>query len=566
VAWLLALNGDLLGKWYALEAPCLVGRAALNHVIIDDPRVSRQHAKIAEEEGGYVVYDLNSANGTYVDEQPVKRRRLEYGQTVRFGPYAFSFKEARERAASGPAPTAFGRELEVRTLMGMQQPVKIVGSLDAVSSEDAGSATSLTVLEDAYHKLSTLYGFLRSIATSLDTDALVDRICVNLLETFSALTVEVFFLDEAGDSLRPVRSMVRGATPGLPRPLSPQLLEEVVRKGRAILSAAQRAPSDPAEEGTGHAMHAPMVNGNRVQGVLAVRGRDRENRYTQRDLDLLVGLSAVAALSMQNARMHTDLLRQQRLEQDLLLAQQIQKSFLPRQLPHAPRIELHAEYHPVFTVGGDFYDCFWLDERRIGVFIGDVAGKGVSAALLMARVSSDLRVAGLADGRPRQVLGRVNQAMLEREQPEVFVTGVFLTLDVESGKVILSNAGHCPPFVRRADGRVERIDGGHATAIGFFRDSYFAEADLQLGPGDALVLYTDGVIEAAGPGGEQFGGHRLAASLAHALPPASGVAEHVLADMSRHRDTVPQNDDVTMIVCAVRGTEGGAAALTGSRS
>src|SRR5262249_56929350 len=96
VAWLGALNGDLLGKGFVLEAPCLGGRAALNHVIIDDPRISRQHAKIAQEEGGYVVYDLNSANGTFVDEQPVKRKRLEFGQTVRFGPYAFSFKETRE--------------------------------------------------------------------------------------------------------------------------------------------------------------------------------------------------------------------------------------------------------------------------------------------------------------------------------------------------------------------------------------------------------------------------------------------------------------------------------------
>src|SRR5262249_20505390 len=159
VAWLLALNGDFLGKWFPLEAPCLVGRAALNHVIIDDPRISRQHAKIAQEEGGYVIYDLNSANGTFVDDQPVKRKKLEFGNIVRFGPYAFSFREARERVPSSPHVPAFAQQLEVRTLMGMQPPVKIVRSLDAVS-DDVGSTTSLTVLEDAYRKLSTLYGFM----------------------------------------------------------------------------------------------------------------------------------------------------------------------------------------------------------------------------------------------------------------------------------------------------------------------------------------------------------------------------------------------------------------------
>jgi sigma-B regulation protein RsbU (phosphoserine phosphatase) len=548
MAWLLALNGDLLGKWFALEAPCLVGRAALNHVIIDDPRISRQHAKIAQEEGGYVLYDLNSANGTFVDEQPVKRRKLEFGQTIRFGPYAFSFKETRERAPAAPAPGAFGHHLEVRTLMGMQPPVKIVGSLDAVS-DDLSNGASLTVMEDAFRKLSTLYGFMRSIATSLETEALVDRICINLLDTFNAHTVEVFFYDEHSGTLRPIRSMERGATPGVPRALSAQVIEEVVRRGRAILSAPRLAVD--SSDGTGHAMHAPMVNGNRVQGVIAVRDRDREGKYSQRDLDLLVGLAAVAALSLQNARMHAELLRQQRLEQDLRLAQQIQKSFLPRSLPKAARVEFHADYLPVFTVGGDFYDFFWIDERRVGVFIGDVAGKGVAAALLMARVSSDLRVAVLADGRPKQVMARINQAMLEREQPEVFVTGIFLTLDVESGKVVLANAGHCPPLVRRHGGGVERVDGGHSTAIGFFRDSFFTETELTLGPGDAIVLYTDGIIEATNAGGEQFGGARLAECL---LPTqgAQALAERVLAHVQAHAATSPLGDDITLLVCAVK--------------
>src|SRR5262249_42958186 len=150
--------------------------------------------------------------------------------------------------------------------------------------------------------------------------------------------------------------------------------------------------------------------------------------------------------------------------------------------------------------------------------IGDVAGKGVAAALLMARVSSDLRVAVLSDGSPRQVMARVNLAMLEREQPDVFVTGVFLTLEVETGRVVLANAGHCPPLVRRADGRVERIDGGHATALGFFRDTFFGEAELHLAAGDALVLYTDGIIEAANGAGEQFGSLRLAESMAASAP------------------------------------------------
>ena len=152
-------------------------------------------------------------------------------------------------------------------------------------------------------------------------------------------------------------------------------------------------------------------------------------------------------------------------------------------------------------------------------------------------------------------MARVNQAMLEREQPEVFVTGIFLTLDVDTGRVVLTNAGHCPPLVRRADGRVERIDAGHSTAIGFFRDTFFGEAELTLNRGDALMLYTDGIIEAASGTGDQFGGQRLAQSLADAGAERQAIAQQVLADVQEHTATSPPGDDVTLIVCSMRDAE-----------
>src|SRR5260370_31459160 len=112
-------------------------------------------------------------------------------------------------------------------------------------------------------------------------------------------------------------------------------------------------------------------------------------------------------------------------------------------------MEFVTDYRPAYSVGGDFYDLFWLDHERVGVFIGDVSGKGVSAALLMARISSDLRVAALAEGSPSLALARVNRQVLERRQPEIFVTGLYLSLDVRTHELLIANAGHLPPFVRR---------------------------------------------------------------------------------------------------------------------
>jgi phosphoserine phosphatase RsbU/P len=541
MAWLLALTGDLLGRWFPLDSATLVGRASLNHVIIDDPRISRQHAKIAPEEGGYVLYDLNSANGTYINDEPVKRQRLEHGATIRFGPFAFAFKETRERAPTVPS-TPFVVTMEVRTLHGMGAPVKIVDSLEV--SSDGEGATSLTVLEDAYRKLSKLHEFFRSIASTLDTAELIDRIIAHLMMTFSAREVEVFVYDERTSTLRPHRHQHYAGEVGVPRPLSPQIVEEVVRRARAVLSTTAAAPG---EEG-GTAMHAPIINGTRLLGALGVRENLTGERFHQRDLDLFAGLVAAAALALHNARMHADLLRQQRLEQDLQLAQQIQMSFLPRTLPSAPRVEVVTEYTPVYSIGGDFYDVVWLDEKRMGIFIGDVAGKGVAAALLMARVSSDVRVAVSGGASPGGVLARVNLDMLEREQSEEFVTGVFLSLDVETGKVVLANAGHCPPLIRRAGGAVERIDEA-ATAMGFFRDTLYQELELTLAPGDAIVLYTDGVAEAQSSSGEELGAARIAAALAGEAGDADAIAELVLDDLRGHVLDAQQVDDMTLIVC-----------------
>jgi serine phosphatase RsbU (regulator of sigma subunit) len=289
-----------------------------------------------------------------------------------------------------------------------------------------------------------------------------------------------------------------------------------------------------------------------VQGVLHVRGGENSRiAFTQGDLDLLTGLASQAGMALQNARMHQESLKQQRLQQDLLLAEQIQKSFLPRQLPSVDGIDFVTEYRPAYSVGGDFYDLFWLDHERIGVFIGDVSGKGISAALLMARISSDLRLAALAESEPANALARVNQAVLERKQHDIFVTGIYLTLEVNTRVVTLANAGHLPPFVRhRSRGEIDRVEGG-STAIGIFDEAVYEQSSFTLEPGDTLVLCTDGVLEATDERGEQFGFERLEDSVGAGTSRPKDVADRLQRDLREHVGDAAQSDDVTLIVVGV---------------
>src|SRR5258706_2483421 len=185
VAWLVGVEGDLNGRKSRLDSPCLVGRGPYNHVVLDDTRISRQHAKISPEAGGHVVYDLNSANGTFVNDVQVKRQKLAPNDTVRFGPFTFRFeaKDAfEERTASHRSPDR--KFVEVLTQVGQEPPAKIIETLDAALTTNPGLAPGLNELEDADRKLRTLYAFMNAISATLDTSELLERIVRNLLDIF----------------------------------------------------------------------------------------------------------------------------------------------------------------------------------------------------------------------------------------------------------------------------------------------------------------------------------------------------------------------------------------------
>jgi len=545
MAWLVAVDGELAGKRFPLDAPCLVGRGPYNHVVLDDTRISRQHAKISPEAGGHVVYDLNSANGTFVNDHQVKKQKLSPNDVVRFGPFVFRF----EHAASAPTPAKKFRE--ILTTVGTE-PADIVESLDAAAATNPGVPQGLRELEDADRKLRTLYAFMQSIASTLLLDDLYDRVLANLLDVYpEADTVVIYVLESESGELVARKSARRAQRPSRAITFPGQVHDEL-KRGRAVLSAPTGSTGKARR---GLSMYAPILFGGAMHGALYVRGAEvGSTPFSQYDLDLLAGLAAQAGLAMANARFHVESLRQERLRQDLLVAEEIQKSFLPRQLPSVEGVEFRAEYRPAFSVGGDFYDVFWLDEHRIGMFIGDVSGKGVSAALLMARITSDLRLAARAGAPPAQVLARVNAIVVERQQFDIFVTAIYATLDTRSMELTLANAGHGTPLLRRAAaGALQRIEGGASTAIGISEHTEYEQVRLVLEPGDTLVLTTDGVHEATSAAGEQLGAERLEQSLRGGSSAPAELLKRLLKDLRAHVGEAPQYDDLTVLLCGFHG-------------
>ena len=543
--WLVGVEGKAPQVALPINGPILVGRGPYNHIALDDVRVSRQHARIAPEQDRYVIHDLNSSNGTFVNGLPVRRQFLQPNDVLRFGPYAYrvEFREVAERRNKlSRGETTTGKF----AAPGTRKPPHDSSSQLSASSRPSG-IVDLTQLEAEHNNLRTLHAFMEAISKTIDKRELLELITAKIREIYPvANMVGIYLSNGQGARGEPFRLAHAFMANSFVEP--PALFEDVSRSLVDSRTPILTVGSRPVK-GRGTSMYVPMIDRDETLGVIQVTADARAGAFSGADIELLSGMATPAAIMLQNTRMHEASLVRDRLSHDLELAAQIQKSFLPREVIAVEGLDLFAEYRAAYTVGGDFYDVFWVGPHRLGLFIGDISGKGVSAALLMARISSELRVAALAQVEPVAVLSMMNKATLAHGRSELFFTAVYLTLDVITGDVLLANAGHPTPYWCHADGRVEAITAGAAGAVGILENGDFKVASFQLAHGDSLVLYTDGVVEASNAYGDLYGSKRLESCLAGSGTRASDIAEHILRSVADHGVDGPANDDLTLFIC-----------------
>ena len=246
-----------------------------------------------------------------------------------------------------------------------------------------------------------------------------------------------------------------------------------------------------------------------VLGVFVVVESGRADSLDDRRLEIINGVAQQVALAVQNDRLQQERAERERLEQELRLARDIQETFMPEHLPHIPGWELDVAWRAAREVAGDFYDVFELPKGKLGLVIADVADKGMPAALFMALTRTLMRAAASEGRSPGDALRRVNDLLVPDAQHGMFVTGLYVVLSPDSGRLVVANAGHHPPLILRSDSeRVEQMERGE-TALGVLQDVTFLERETQLGSGDCMILYTDGVTEAISPDGAFFGEERL---------------------------------------------------------
>lgn len=296
------------------------------------------------------------------------------------------------------------------------------------------------------------------------------------------------------------------------------------------------------------AMIVPLVCRGRALGAITLVAAESGRRYTQDDLDLAVDLASRAAYPIDNARLY---------EETRIVAQTLQKSFLPPDLPDIPGVDISARYYPAgegAQIGGDFYDAFRIDSKHWGLVLGDVSGKGLEAATVTTLARHTIRGAALTADRPSDALRVLNSALIEQNQTDRFCTAVYATVEPRFARVrvTVSSGGHPPPYVIRNDGTVETVQCG-GTLLGFLDDVTLRDEHLELEFGDKLFLYTDGVLDIRQEGG-MFGPEGLEKLLAEcAKRGTASAAEHISEAVTKLQDGI-QTDDIAYILLGVRSS------------
>jgi sigma-B regulation protein RsbU (phosphoserine phosphatase) len=293
----------------------------------------------------------------------------------------------------------------------------------------------------------------------------------------------------------------------------------------------------------------PLKTRGKIIGVIQVINKlTSPFVFSDEELEMLVTIAGSAAVAVDTAKMHKIILKRETLERDLKLAREVQESFLPKTLPRIDKYRFHAVTHPALEIGGDFYQFFKLPAQKLGIVLGDVSGKGISASLFMARLSSDLQYYTLLYPAPGQLLTQINNVLCERAKRGMFVTLIYLLLDTQENTLSLANAGHMSPVYCDDFGAVLLRDNSvKGPPLGIIPDIVYKEKRFELDAGSGITLYTDGVIEAKDSSGNLFGLNRLLHIIAgkHGNPEA--VVEAVTRSVDSFTTTEGRSDDLTLL-------------------
>lgn len=520
----------------------VVGRSSQADLVIADGYLSRKHSEIYLEEGRLMVCDLGSRNGTLVNGRRIDRPTpVTAGDEIQLSASKIRIN-ADELSPPPAAPAADSFEGTVFLPAGdLLERYVAPGGATGDDAEPLRQAERLAILNEIH----------RALATSIERDELLELILDRAFDHLKPQQGSVFLENAAGGWER-VAS--RKTASGDEHLYSKTLIHEVVEKGMAalVLDARTDRRFDEAESilssGVRSLIAAPLLCPDGPLGMIALNSTLSVRQFNEGDLELLSSLASIAALRIWSLALAEEAAERRRMEAELELARRIQTSLLPEALPTVPGYDLSALNFPSRGVSGDLYQILTRsDGAECVTFLADVSGKGMAASLLTATLEA-LAAAPIREGLPPdRIFTMLSQLLEQRTPPEKFATAFLAVLEPATGGLTYANAGHNPAIIVRRTGEVEELERT-GLPLGLMPDATYGKERIDLGPEDALLVYTDGITEAADPADEEYGLERLAAVCRnHRGDSLADLLAAVEDDLKTFMAGAPYPDDRTMV-------------------
>ena len=538
---------------YELKSfPARMGRHPDCNVQVDSNMVSRFHAQLVQIDGKIMLEDLASGNGSSVNGKPLEKHQphpLHHNDRIKLGPIKFRFEDEEEDSSS--SGMIAGLDLS-----------------DGATSTIMGSASARGFGVFEVRPEDKLRGILKinqSLAGLIEIGGIANKILDTLFEIFPQADRGTILMKEERSARTPQNAPQRRFIPAAQKRrqegddesvrLSRTILDRVLNDKAGILSAdaandSRFSASESISSLTIHSMMCvPLLSiEGEPFGIINLDTQNPMKRFTDEDLELLLAVANQAAHSYENARLMQTYIDKQKQDKEMKIASGVQRALLPEKLPEVPGYRFYASYDAAQAVGGDYFDCFMIGERKVCISFGDVAGKGVPGALIMSRIASVVQNTMSFTDDVAVAIHRINSHMCHNMVEGRFVTYILGVIDLDTNRITIANAGHMSPLIRRANGEVDEIDDSTiGIPIGIMDEYPYEVVEREIGEGEMFVLITDGVDEAMDPNGELYTKERVWDFVRTGSPDPEELGRALLSDVRRHANGRDQNDDITIM-------------------
>ncbi len=534
-----------------------LGRSARNDLCIPDPFASRVHAEVRREGEEYFLQDLGSANGTLYNGGTVEGAvPLTAGGRIQIGETEIVFDDGSYHSSMGATMITDNSstslpEATIALASGDRTTSGLLEAIEGARSKPEISAARMTREGDLLALISKV-GITLLASSTLDET--LEQIVSLVFEAVPADRCLLMLRDDQNLEMRVAVARLRDRVGEVGEiRVSRNVMDEVVMRGNSVLTSdAQHDPRFASGtmvlQGIRSVLAVPLGVADKVFGIIYADSPMAEGRFTEDHLKVLTTLASVAAIRVENARLVEARLQQERLERELQLASEIQQRFQPTAPPVVPGYELQGISFPCYEIGGDYYDFIQREDGKLIIALGDVSGKGTAAALLMSSLHAAIHAQTGSHETLVETISAVNNYLADNIPPNRFVTLFFAELDPESGAVSFLNAGHNPPLIVHAAGTVEQLASG-GLPLGIRVDADYREGRTHLQAGDVLVIYSDGVTEAASPSGEEFGATRLYEVVSRNVEAsAAGIRDRIESALTKFSQGTQAADDITLVI------------------